>query len=97
MTEQIGKKRLVGISGEEARQFATQPFAKALREFRISGVFQSVQNERAKQNFSSCVVGAFLLSSASLQGLLLRVELGYPVGNAFAGHERFFLKSFLER
>jgi hypothetical protein len=90
LTEQTGKKRLVGISGEEAREFAAQPFAQALRELGVPSVFQSMENKRAEQHFSPCVVGAFLFSSASLQGLFLCVELGNSFGNAFAGHELFF-------
>ena len=92
--EEIAKQRLVGIAGEEPRQFAAQPFAEAFREFRVAGVFQSMQDERAEQHFSPCVVGALLFSGASLQGLFLCVELGNSFGNAFASHGRFFLKCF---
>lgn len=53
-------------------------------------------NQRAEQNFSSCVVGAVLFPHAGLKRLFLCVELGNSFGNAFAGHGRFFLKSFLE-
>ena len=78
--------RPVGFAGEEARQFAAQPVAEALRELGVAGIFQSMQNQRAEQHFSAGIVGAFLFSSASLQGLLLRVELGDAFGNASASH-----------
>ena len=88
LTEKIGKKRLVGIASEEARKFAAQPVAEAFRELRIASVFQSMQHESPEQNFSPCVISALLFSGASLQGLLLCIELGDSFGNAFASHWR---------
>ena len=58
--EQIGKKCLVVVTGEEAGQLTTQPVAEALCEFRIVGIFEAMQDERTEQNLATCVVGAIL-------------------------------------
>ena len=94
-TQQIGEQRPVGFAGEEARQFAAQPVAEAFRELGVAGIFQSMQNERAEQDFSAGVVGAFLFSSASLQGLLLRVELGDAFGMLLRAMVKSFAAMFL--
>ena len=92
LTEQIGKKRLVRIAGEKARQFAAQTIAKAFREFSVSGVFQSMQDERPEQNLSPCVVGALLFPHAGLKRLFLYVELGNSFTRTGEGRDRAKLR-----
>ena len=84
--EEIGKERPIGFAGEEARQLAAQPVGEALREIRIVAGFQPLQDESAKQHLAAGIVGAVLLTEASLERLSPRIQLRQACFDRSARH-----------
>jgi len=84
--EQIGEEILVGVAGEEARQFAAEPVSEAAGEFFVLARLEAVQNEGAEQDLAPCVVGALLFAQPRLERLPLGVDLGEPHLDRLSSH-----------
>lgn len=74
-TQQIGKEFPVTVAFEEAGQFAAQTVNEVLGKLVLS-IFETMQDERAEQDFSAGIVGALLFVEPGLQRRSLRVQFG---------------------
>lgn len=88
-SEDVFEEGAVDVTGEEAGEFGAEPVCEAAREFLVSVVVETVEDEGTEEDLAAGVFGALLFGEAGFEGFGLSLEFGEALFDGFAGHGKW--------